>query len=104
LCEDILAKFDFLINSKYIQKVDLSSNKMDPDFVLYISLASEDNSSVTYLNLANNAMQSDGADYLIGILDLNTMLAVGLSTQARDTAQQKEEEEHANTNPRRVTV
>ncbi len=41
---------------------------------MYISLALEDNRSVTHLNLANNALQFDGVDYLIGILDSNTTL------------------------------
>jgi hypothetical protein len=68
LREDVLPMFDSLTNSKYIRKVDLSSNEMDDVFVSYISLALEDNRSVTHLNVANNAMQSDGADCKCAVL------------------------------------
>ena len=66
LREDVLHMLDSLTNSIYVQKVDLSSSAMDDDCVSYISLALEDNTSVTNLNLSNNIIQSDGAECKCG--------------------------------------
>lgn len=68
LREDVLHMLDSLTNSIYVQKVDLSSSAMDDDCVSYISLALEDNTSVTNLNLSNNVIQSDGAECKCAVL------------------------------------
>ena len=68
LREDVLHMLDSLTNSIYVQKVDLSSSAMDDDCVSYISLALEDNTSVTNLNLSNNIIQSDGAECKCAVL------------------------------------
>ncbi len=68
LREDVLHMLDSLTNSIYVRKVDLSLNAMDDDCVSYISLALEDNISVTHLNLSNNVIQSDGAECKCAVL------------------------------------
>jgi hypothetical protein len=60
--EDVLPMLDSLTASIYIRTLDLSWNEMDDDCVSYIALALEENTSVTYLNLANNSIHSDGAE------------------------------------------
>ncbi len=62
LREDVLPMLDSLTASIYIRTLDISWNGMDDDCVSYIALALEENISVTYLNLANNAIHSDGAE------------------------------------------
>jgi hypothetical protein len=68
LREDVLHMLDSLTNSIFVRKVDLSSSAMDDDCVSYISLALEDNTSVTNLNLSNNVIQSDGAECKCAVL------------------------------------
>jgi hypothetical protein len=68
LREDVLHMLDSLTNSIFVRKVDLSSSAMDDDCVSYISLALEDNTSVTNLNLSNNIIQSDGAECKCAVL------------------------------------
>ena len=59
---DALTMFDTLAGNSYIQSVDLSQNEVDDDCVSSISLALLDNKSVMYLNLADNAIYSEGAE------------------------------------------
>jgi hypothetical protein len=67
--EDVLPMLDSLTACIYIRTLDLSWNEMDDDCVSYIALALEDNTSVTYLNLANNSIQSDGAECECTVLE-----------------------------------
>merc|ERR1712194_192760 len=77
---DALTMFDTLAGNSYIQSVDLSQNEVDDDCVSSISLALLDNKSVMYLNLADNAIYSEGAEYLINTLNGNeTLQEINLS-------------------------
>ena len=60
--DDALSMFDALAGNSYIRKVDLSLNEIDDDCLSSISLALFDNTSITHLNLANNAILSEGAE------------------------------------------
>lgn len=71
---DALTMFDTLAGNSYIKIVDLSQNDIDDDCVSSISLALFKNRSITHLNLADNAISSEGAEYLIGTLNTNTTL------------------------------
>ena len=72
--EDAVSLFDALAGNTHVKTVDLSSNELDDDCVSSISLALVENTCVTHLNLANNNIYSEGAEYLIGTLDTNKAL------------------------------
>jgi len=74
LREDILSMFDVLANNNHVTTIDLTRNELDDECISSISLALVDNTAVSRLNLAENVISSEGAEYLFGIFETNKTL------------------------------
>ena len=85
--DDVLQLFDVLAGNEHVQAVDLSRNEIDDDFISSISLALMENTTITNLNLADNVLSSEGAEYLFGMFDQNkTIMAMDLNGNDIDPA------------------
>jgi len=60
--EDAMSLFDAFADNTHVKTVDLSSNEIDDDCVSSISLALIENMDIRSLNLADNAIYSEGAE------------------------------------------
>ncbi|KAL7551352.1 hypothetical protein ACHAWF_014543 [Thalassiosira exigua] len=74
ICEDALSMFDAFSGNTHVRTVDLSMNELYDDCVSSLSLALLENNAITQLNLANNNISSDGAEYLYVLLESNGTL------------------------------
>jgi len=78
LREDALSMFDALSSNTHVKTVDLSMNELDDDCVSSLSLALLENKAIKHLNLANNAINSEGAECKSFLADLRLFFFVCL--------------------------
>ena len=68
---------EIMLNIKEIDKDHngyVTRNELDDECISSISLALVDNTAVSRLNLAENVISSEGAEYLFGIFETNKTL------------------------------